>query len=60
MGNFGKGVRKVCEIYKSAGLRDVSLKLYEGDRHEILNETNREQVYQELYEWFEEKLSNRD
>ena len=60
VGNFGKGVRKVCEIYKSAGLRDVSLKLYEGDRHEILNETNREQVYQELYEWFEEKLSNRD
>ena len=54
VGNFGKGVRKVCEIYKSAGLRDVSLKLYEGDRHEILNETNREQVYQELYEWFEE------
>ena len=49
VGNFGKGVRKVCEIYKSAGLRDVSLKLYEGDRHEILNETNREQVYQELY-----------
>ena len=37
VGNFGKGVRKVCEIYKSAGLRDVSLKLYEGDRHEILN-----------------------
>ena len=60
VGNFGKGVRKVCDIYKSAGLRDVSLKLYEGDRHEILNETNREQVYQELYEWFEEKLSNRD
>ena len=60
VGNFGKGVRKVCEIYKSAGLRDVSLKLYEGDRHEILNETNREKVYQELYEWFEEKLSNRD
>ena len=60
VGNFGKGVRKVCEIYRSAGLRDVSLKLYEGDRHEILNETNREQVYQELYEWFEEKLSNRD
>ena len=60
VGNFGKGVRKVCEIYKSAGLRDVPLKLYEGDRHEILNETNREQVYQELYEWFEEKLSNRD
>ena len=55
VGDFGKGVRGVFETYKSAGIRDVSLKLYEGDRHEILNETDRAQVYQDLYEWFEEK-----
>ena len=57
VGNFGKGVRKVCETYKSAGMQDVSLRLYEGDRHEILNETDRYQVYQDLYEWFEEKAN---
>ena len=55
VGDFGKGVRGVFETYKSAGIRDVSLKLYEGDRHEILNETDRARVYQDLYEWFEEK-----
>ena len=31
-GNFGKGVRKVCETYKSAGMQDVSLRLYEDSR----------------------------
>lgn len=59
VGNFGKGVRKVCETYRSAGMQDVSLRLYEGDRHEILNETDRYRVYQDLYEWFEEKSDNR-
>lgn len=54
VGNFGKGVRKVYEKYRAAGIQDVSLRLYTGDRHEILNETDREQVYQDLLEWLEE------
>lgn len=56
VGNFGKGVRGVYEKYKRAGIRDVSLKLYEGDRHEILNETDRQQVYEDLYEWLEKRV----
>ena len=55
VGNFGKGVHIVYDKYKSAGIKDVSFKLYEGDRHELLNETDRQQVYQDLYEWFEER-----
>ena len=54
VGNFGKGVREVYEKYRAAGIQDVSLRLYTGDRHEILNETDREQVYQDLLEWLEE------
>ena len=54
VGNFGKGVRKGYEKYRAAGIQDVSLRLYTGDRHEILNETDREQVYQDLLEWLEE------
>ena len=38
----------------SAGIRKVDLKLYPGDRHEILNETDREQVYEDLYRWLDE------
>lgn len=54
VGSFGKGVCKVYEKYKAAGIRKVDLKLYPGDRHEILNETDREQVYEDLYRWLEE------
>ena len=55
VGNFGKGVRKVYEIYQAAGIQDVSLRLYAGDRHELLNETDREQVFSDLLEWMEER-----
>ena len=34
-------------------MQQVSMHLYEGDRHEILNETDREQVYEDLYQWIE-------
>ena len=30
--------------------------LYAGDRHELLNETDRDQVYEDLYEWLESKI----
>lgn len=53
VGAFGKGVKRVCERFQKSGIRDVSLKLYEGDRHEILNETDRKQVYEDLYNWME-------
>lgn len=56
VGNFGKGVRKVYEEYKAAGIQDVSLRLYAGDRHELLNETDRRQIYSDLYEWLETKM----
>lgn len=55
VGNFGRGVRKIYEQYKAAGLQDVTLRLYAGDRHELLNETDRQQVYQDLFDWLEEK-----
>ena len=55
VGGFGKGVRKVYEKYKAAGIQDISLRLYAGDRHELLNETDREQVYEDLLEWMEER-----
>lgn len=51
VGGFGKGVRRVCNRYRSAGLCNVQMKLYEGDRHEILNETDREQVFEDLLNW---------
>ncbi|MDQ0214465.1 alpha-beta hydrolase superfamily lysophospholipase [Oikeobacillus pervagus] len=51
VGKSGKGVRQVYQQYKKAGMEDVSLKLYEGARHEILNETNREEVFHDIASW---------
>lgn len=53
VGGWGKGVRKVCEKYRNAGIHDVTMQLYAGDRHEILNETDREQVYEDILIWLE-------
>ena len=37
-------------------MKDVSLKLYPDDRHEILNELNKEEVYADVLEWVNKKL----
>ena len=51
VGNFKKGVEKVYNSYKKAGLKNVKLKFYEGMRHEILNETEKYKVYKDIEEW---------
>lgn len=53
VGGFGKDVDKVYNRYKNCGIKDVTLKLYPDDRHEILNETDRDQVYSDIFEWLE-------
>lgn len=58
VGNFGKGVRKVYEQYISLGMKDVMLKLYPLDRHEILNELDRNDVYSDIYRWMEKRRGN--
>lgn len=54
VGDLGKGVRKAYESFRKAGVTDVSLKLYPGLRHEILNENEREQVYADIWAWVEQ------
>lgn len=55
VGNFGKSVENVYKRYQSCGVSDVMMKLYENDRHEILNEDDREQVYQDILAWLEKR-----
>lgn len=56
VGNFGKSVENLSEKYKECGIKDVELKLYKDDRHEILNEADREVVYQDIYKWMENRI----
>lgn len=51
VGDMGVGVKKVYRQYEQAGLYDITWKLYENDRHEILNETDRYNVYEDIYAW---------
>ena len=55
VGAMGEGVRKAYDKFAAAGVKDLSIKLYEGDRHEILNELDREMVYNDLYNWMQER-----
>lgn len=53
VGDYGEGVIGAKNALVRAGLENVSMKLYPGDRHEILNETDKDIVYQDIYEWLE-------
>ena len=55
VGAFGKNVTRVYEKYRDAGIKDVSIHLYEGDRHEILNEVDRQNVYRDILTWIGER-----
>ena len=50
VGNNGKGVEAVYRRYRNHGA-NASIRLYPGDRHEILNELDRETVYADIYNW---------
>lgn len=56
------GGKKACEKlnaqYKRCGINDVTLKLWENDRHEILNELDKSNVYQYIYNWLKSKIQN--
>ena len=43
--------------YRAAGLTDVTLRTYPGARHEILNETNRDEVVASVLDWIDQVLS---
>lgn len=51
VGANGEGVTKIFHKYEKAGIQDVTMKLYPKKRHEILNESGREEVYEDLYQW---------
>ena len=56
IGDFGKGVRKTVAQMKAAGFSNVDSKLYPGMRHEILNETIKEEVFSDIYDWIFKRL----
>lgn len=55
IGKNGKGVLRLRDRYIKLGVKDVLCKLYEGGRHEMLNETNKDEVIRDILNWINEK-----
>ncbi len=53
-GNYSKGVNEVYKTLKRTGHKNVSLKVYEGARYELLNEINRKEVTEDIIDWLDE------
>ena len=56
VGGLGKGVKDVYDMYKTADMLDLTYKLYENDRHEILNEIDKQVVFEDLLAWMNVRI----
>ena len=55
VGENGKGVIRAYKSFLKAGMTDVTMKLYHGGRHEMLNEINRDEVFRDVLSWLDSK-----
>ncbi len=51
-----QGARSLANAYRREGLKDVTLKVWPGGRHEMVNEVNRDEVIAELVDWVTDRL----
>lgn len=51
VGTYADGVRKIAENYQQAGMLSVTTKIYPLCRHEILNEINKNDVFNDIAKW---------
>lgn len=56
VGSMGEGVKKVFGFFREAGVKDLSMKLWPDGRHEMLNELNRGEVYEDVGAWLEKHI----
>ena len=53
VGEMGKGVTIVADNFKKYGNQDLTFLLYEGGRHEMLNEKNSDEVEEDIIAWLD-------
>lgn len=54
LGEYGKSIKKTYQLYSSLNYKNITYKLFNG-RHEILNETNKDEVYKYTIDWLDSK-----
>ena len=57
VGGYGEGVKKTVQAFTGVGMENVSMRLYPLCRHELLNELNREEVYNHILTWIQKQVS---
>ena len=55
VGELSAGVMRAYKAFLKVGMKDVSLKLYPGMRHEILNDVDRDEVMVDILAWLNDK-----
>ncbi len=58
VGGMGKGVIRVMKMLEKAGLNKVEIRLFKDARHELLNETNKTEVYKVIFNWLNKIIKN--
>ena len=51
VGDCGKGVLKTYKAFKKVGLKNIDIKLYHNDRHDILHEKDKINIYNDILNW---------
>ena len=57
---MGKGVIRVYHMFEKAGIRNLMIRLFKRGRHEMLNETNKYEVYSMILEWLEKEMKTQE
>lgn len=58
VGKYGEAVKELADYYKSLGLEHISLKIYEGKKHELFNELDRDMIYNDIFTWLKKVSDN--
>lgn len=56
VGSYGKGIHQCVKAFRKAGMTDVSVRVYPLCRHEILNEINKEEIFEDVVQWISSKI----
>lgn len=56
VGSYGKDTQKYLSLLKKMGFSNLTSKLYPECRHELLNELNNEEVYNDIRQWISKRL----
>lgn len=56
VGNYGDSVTKLYDYYNRLSLNNLTLKIYTNRRHELLNEMNKEIIYDDILEWIQKNI----